>query len=884
MSGRTTEFEGVGLGDSAFLESHERQLRLWRMTLRARYLAIGAVSVLACLPLAGPNRFWIVGFLLLVVLPYNYLNDRLMQRRGTLDPTLAFSDQVLIVAVLAVVPELVAPILLVALAVNATSAVAFGRRVAAEAAAVGILGITGVLAVSQPDDGWATLLVYLVGTAFLIGVVGGIAEIERDVRARYIELMGGIDAVVWEQLTHHPTTLYVNRRTEELLGYPAASWRQPGFWADHVHPEDVDWVRERYRAAVADGRNTEIEYRFIAADGRIVHLHDRMRVEVDGNSSSRRVRGVMIDVTDRKIAEQQMDQYLNLVERLQVALYVFGLTDLADPSSLTLLAVNPAGADLLQHRAEDVLGLRFSELISVERVPDRQVIHDALVRVVHEGEAFVFDDLRLNPDDPTIPIFSANVFPLPGRNVGVSLQDVTDRVVAAEVLRRQALHDGLTGLPNRTLLNDRLREALQRSSRTAEPVSLILMDLDQFKEVNDALGHDHGDRLLIEMSRRLQRELEGRADTVARLGGDEFAVLLTDDGSLDQAREVAAQISRALEDPFHLGGITLQVNASVGIAVYPEHAVDSETLARRADVAMYTAKRSGGGSAVYSPEHDQSSVRRLALLGELRRAITDDELVLHYQPSIDLRTGELCSVEALVRWQHPVHGLMPPGEFIELAEVSGLIQPMTRWVIRRTVDQICAWQAHGLQLGVAVNLSVRNLYDHELPGWLGDVLSDAAIDASMLTLEITESELMDDPLYAMEVLGKLKALGVTTSIDDFGTGYSSLAYLKNLPIDELKIDRSFVGSMVTDESDLTIVRSTIELSHNLGLDVVAEGVEDEATLARLAELGCDRAQGFFISHPRPADELPAWISGWISQRPVRPQATEPALPRPWRAI
>jgi diguanylate cyclase len=373
------------------------------------------------------------------------------------------------------------------------------------------------------------------------------------------------------------------------------------------------------------------------------------------------------------------------------------------------------------------------------------------------------------------------------------------------------------------------------------------------------------------------------AETVARLGGDEFAVLLTADGTLEGATRVAADIATALEQPFHLGGISLQVNASVGIAVYPEHAVDSETLARRADVAMYTAKRSGGGSAVYSPEHDQSSVRRLSLLGELRRAIADDELVLHFQPSIDLRTGDICGAEALVRWEHPTHGLTPPTEFIELAEVSGLIQPLTRWVLERSVRQICSWRDEGVHLPVAVNLSVRNLYDLELAPWLNSLLLDHGVEASMLTLEITESELMDDPLYAMEVLGKLKALGLSTSIDDFGTGYSSLAYLKNLPIDELKIDRSFVGSMVTDESDLTIVRSTIDLSHNLGLDVVAEGVEDGATLARLAELGCDRAQGYYLSRPVPADQLTAWLDDLAGRQPVL-DVLASGIDRRWQAI
>jgi diguanylate cyclase (GGDEF)-like protein/PAS domain S-box-containing protein len=872
MSGGTIEFDGSGLptgaGDSTVLEWRERQLELWRMTLRARYAALIAVAVVALMPLAQPHGRWVAAAVVCILVPYNAIYDVSMRRRGALSPALAFSDQVLAVGLLAFVPDFIAPILLVTLAVNATSAVAFGRRVAGQAAAVGALGFTALVVRWDPTGGWEGLLIYLISSAFLITVVGGISEIEREIRGRYVDLMGGIDAVVWEQLTHSPTTLYVNRRAEELLGYPALAWSRPGFWADHVHPADLDWVTARYQRAVKAGANTELGYRFIAADGRVVHLHDRVRIEVGAGGETRRVRGVMVDVTDRKIVEQQMDQYLNLIERLDLALFVYGATDLDDPATLRLLAVNPAGANLLDRRADDAIGLTFDELIIVDRVPERELILNSLMAVARTGEGFVFDDLRLNPADETIPIFSANVFPLPGGAVGVSLQDVTERVVAAEVLRHQALHDGLTGLPNRTLLNERLRHALQASSRTLDAVALLVMDVDQFKEVNDALGHDHGDRLLIEMSRRLQRELGSVAETVARLGGDEFAVLLTADGTLEGATRVAADIATALEQPFHLGGISLQVNASVGIAVYPEHAVDSETLARRADVAMYTAKRSGGGSAVYSPEHDQSSVRRLSLLGELRRAIADDELVLHFQPSIDLRTGDICGAEALVRWEHPTHGLTPPTEFIELAEVSGLIQPLTRWVLERAVRQICSWRDEGVHLPVAVNLSVRNLYDLELAPWLNSLLLDHGVEASMLTLEITESELMDDPLYAMEVLGKLKALGLSTSIDDFGTGYSSLAYLKNLPIDELKIDRSFVGSMVTDESDLTIVRSTIDLSHNLGLDVVAEGVEDGATLARLAELGCDRAQGYYLSRPVPADQLTAWLDDLAGRQPV----------------
>ncbi len=882
MSAAPIEATGSERGDSSFLESRERQLRLWRMTLRARYVAIATVALLALLPLAGPHRLWIVAALLGVMIPYNYLCDLSMRRTKTLTPVIAFSDQVAVVAFLAYAPELISPILLVMLSINATSAVAFGRKVAGEAAAVGCLGVAGVLSVVDPSHGWAPFLVYMLASAFMISVVGGISAVEREVRGRYIDLMGGIDAVVWEQLTHSPTTLYVNRRAEEIIGYPAESWAQARFWHSHVHPDDREWVSQRYREAVKAGENAEIEYRFIRPDGSTVWLQDRMRVETDSAGHPSSVRGVMVDVTARKVAEQQIDQYLNLVEHVDVSLFVFALDDSADHRSLVLLAVNPEGARLVSPSPDAAIGRRLTDLLFALNPDSLDLICEALTDVIRSGQGFRFDDLRFNPEDPGSSIYAANVFPLPDESVGVSLQNVTDRVTAAEVLRHQAMHDGLTGLPNRSQLTERLRQALRHSSRTLEPVSLLVMDLDQFKDINDALGHDHGDRLLIELSHRLQ-ELLDTTDTIARLGGDEFAVLLTQPGDPECAAEVATRIRLSLEEPFHLGGISLQVNASIGIATYPVHAVDSETLARRADVAMYTAKRSGGGVAVYAPEHDQSSIRRLALLGELRRAIAEDEFVLHFQPSVDLDSGEPRAVEALVRWQHPTHGLMAPGEFIELAEVSGTIQALTRWVLERSVDTICTWRTQGIVLPVAVNLSVRNLYDLELPAWLDQLLADRGVEASMLILEITESELMDDPLYAMEVLGKLKALGVASSIDDFGTGYSSLAYLKNLPIDELKIDRSFVGTMVTDESDLTIVRSIIDLSHNLGLDVVAEGVEDADTLARLAEMGCDRAQGYYLSRPVPAEELAAWIAD-SGRRHEIATVLSGAASRRWRAI
>jgi len=457
------------------------------------------------------------------------------------------------------------------------------------------------------------------------------------------------------------------------------------------------------------------------------------------------------------------------------------------------------------------------------------------------------DVIRVELDEQGSPL------QLRGVAIDVTAQRETESRLQ-EGLRHQALHDALTGLPNRALLTDRLHQAVHEARRTETPVALLVMDLDQFKEVNDALGHHHGDLLLVEIARRLQRLLRD-CDTIARLGGDEFAMLLTVDAGRDGAVAVAEKIGGALEQPFSIDELSLQTNASIGIALYPEHAVDAEELVRRADVAMYTAKRSTASHAVYAAEHDRSSVRRLTLLGELRRAIDLDELVVYFQPTIDLRSGAAVRAEALVRWQHPEHGLMAPGEFIELAEVSGMIQPLTRWVCERAILETREWTDAGVDLGVSINLSVRNLYDPDLVPWLQATIDRSGLPAHLLTLEITESEVMEDPLVALDVLGRLRAMGVATSIDDFGTGHSSLAYLKHLPIDEIKIDRSFVGGMGDDASDATIVRSIIDLGRNLGLGVVAEGVEDAETLHRLADLGCDRAQGYHIGRPMPAASL-----------------------------
>lgn len=434
---------------------------------------------------------------------------------------------------------------------------------------------------------------------------------------------------------------------------------------------------------------------------------------------------------------------------------------------------------------------------------------------------------------------------------------------AEELVKSLAYYDPKTGLPNRTLLQNRLKEAISTAARENHPLAFLLLDLDRFKGINDTLGHPRGDILLQQVGARLKSVL-WEPDTVSRLGGDEFAVLLPRLAAAEYINVVIQKIQNAMKTPFVIEDLPIAVEASIGIALYPDHGTDADTLIQRADVAMYIAKRSGSGYAVYAPEQNQHRPDRLALMGELRHAIEHDQLLLHYQPKISLQTHRIIDVEALVRWQHPKHGMMPPGQFIAPADQTGLIKPLTLWVLNSALNQCRAWLNAGMEIPVSINLSARNLRDPEFPDQVNGVLETSGIPPDRLELEITESAIVMDPPRAMEILERLSGMGVRLSLDDFGTGYSSLGYLKKLPVDEIKIDRSFVTDMTQDEKDAMIVRSTIDLGHNLGCKVVAEGVENRETWNRLAALGCDSAQGYYISRPLPADEFSHWfgISPW----------------------
>ena len=454
------------------------------------------------------------------------------------------------------------------------------------------------------------------------------------------------------------------------------------------------------------------------------------------------------------------------------------------------------------------------------------------------------------------------IMPAPGRGASqfwvAILRDVSERRLHVAALEHQALHDSLTGLPNRLLLDDRLEQSIRAAEREGGALAVLLIDLDRFKDVNDTYGHAAGDALLAQVGPRLRGVLRS-VDTIARVGGDEFVVLLPAGGRAEDVGRSAEKILETLEAPFAVEGLAAEVSASIGIALYPEHGADGLHLLRAADAAMYMAKRSSKAYAVYSAGEDAFQKRRLVLLEELRRGIEAGELFLAYQPQVDMRTRQVSHVEVLVRWRHPERGLVLPDEFISGAERIGLSRRLTDWILESALGQARRWQLEGLTLPVSVNASTRILRDTGFASRVSALLETLDLAPELLTLEITES-LMAEPLDALATLQELRTAGVRLSIDDFGVGALSLLTLKQLPVEEIKIDKTFVLGMASEKGDAAIVRSIIDLAHHLGCRVVAEGVESAEAWERLSELGCDLAQGDYVCPPLEADDLAAWFA------------------------
>jgi len=661
---------------------------------------------------------------------------------------------------------------------------------------------------------------------------------------RVADLVESLPVVVWETESDGETLTKVIGHLSALTGFAPPEWVTAST-EQRVHADDLSKYRSARMAAHKSDGPVVSEVRLKTKDGSHVQVREVIR-SVRGPESWN-LRGVTLDITDEASARTAVDRLAAVVDNQSDPLVVVAPRKSVEIEP-TVVHMNPAFARLAQFDVEPVPGGNLWDL--APWLPN--TVRADLDDMVTTGRASDRDDLSVATPKGTRN-FDFEIVPLPDGSAAIQFTDVTDRRHAIELIRHQAFHDPLTALPNRTLLFDRLSQALAAIARDGSSVGLLLFDLNQFKEINDTLGHAHGDQLLNTIATRLALMVRPQ-DTVARLGGDEFAMVIGG-ATIDQMGDIARRAGEEVRRTIEVGGIGVEVTASIGGAVAPMHGDDPHVLLQRADVAMYEAKRSGMQYNLYTPANDRHSVDRLTLMGELS-GLLGDELRVWYQPKVDLRTGQMFGLEALARWEHPRMGLLGPGQFIELCELSGMISQLTFRVLDISVEMMAGWPGQK----VAVNVPVRNLYDRTLPEMVAQKLSDAGVEPSRLTLEITESEIMEDHRTIIEVLEEIHDLGVGVSIDDFGTGFSSLTHLRKLPIQEIKIDQSFVSGMLDNENDYMIARSIIDLSHNLGHRVVAEGIEDTATLTLLRELGCDIGQGYLFARPGPVERIRNQVS------------------------
>ena len=559
---------------------------------------------------------------------------------------------------------------------------------------------------------------------------------------------------------------------------------------------------------------------------------------------------------DESLSNKQLRLLESAVEVADQGIAI--LTPAEEVTGPRISFVNPGFCRIYGTTREAVVGQTLAAFGIVER---HQGIFDAMLAHTFDEEFFDGEAAARREDGTE---FELDVQLVPVESNGrvthwaAFLRDISETKNQMLVLRRQATYDALTDLPNRMLLLETLEKAIDTARQRKTLVALILMDLDRFKEVNDTFGHHFGDVLLKQLAERLRTLLHPN-ETLSRLGGDEFGFFLTRANDANDVAAVARRILDALQEPFAIDRHLIEISASIGIAIYPTHGSDARTLFRRADAAMYAAKETNVGYGFHNQEHESRTPDQLALTVEMRRAMERDEFELYYQPKLHLSTGLMTRAEVLIRWNHPNRGLLPPGAFIPVAERTGLIKPMTEWIIDRMLRQCTEWHKGGAPVHVAVNISAKSLQDQMLPIKLQSALDKWNMDPRFVKVEITESSIMADPAHALAITSMLQSMGVRLSLDDFGTGFSSLSNLRQLPVDELKIDKSFVMGMSASEADASIVRTMVDLAHSLGKQVCAEGVEDEQTFRRLGEMGCDLAQGYWISKPKPAADFLQWL-------------------------
>ncbi|TCS61776.1 bifunctional diguanylate cyclase/phosphodiesterase [Varunaivibrio sulfuroxidans] len=608
---------------------------------------------------------------------------------------------------------------------------------------------------------------------------------------------------------------------------------------------------ERGERGVRAGGGFDESHRIVRPDGeeRIVQWRGRVVHDEDGGVG--RLRGTVMDVTEERRAEALTERLGRILKHSWNEIYVFSV------DTLKFLDVSEGAQSNLGYTQEELHEMTPLDLKKDMTREEFELLLSPLVR--GKREMVGFEGRHYRKDGSFYPVelrVHSSFAEIPPVYMAI-VQDISERKSHVDELEHLALHDPLTDLPNRSLLQDRLNQAIRIARRRDGQLKVLVMNIDRMQEVNDTLGHENGDALIAELAHRLRATMR-EVDTIARLGGGEFAMIVAD-GVQDDLENIMARIRGVLEHPVTLGNATLDISLCIGVSQYPDHGDAPEPLLQHADIAMRMAKKDGLEVKVYRAEEDPFSLRRFMLLSELRSALAANEFVLHYQPKANMSDGVIDSVEALIRWNNPREGWIMPDEFIGLAEQTGMIGELTHWVLKEAVTQAKAWADDGAPTRVAVNLSARNLLDDGLPDYIMGLVRRAGIAPEWIDLEVTESAIMSHPELSRDMLLRLSAMGFSIAIDDFGTGYSSLAYLKALPADALKIDMSFVRNMAHNADDATIVRSTIDLAHNLGLKTIAEGVEDRAVWDLLLAYGCDKVQGYFIAKPMGSGEMQAFI-------------------------
>jgi len=691
-----------------------------------------------------------------------------------------------------------------------------------------------------------------------------------DLEARYRGLIDALPAVIYiDGAGNDDPMVDVSPGIEQLLGVTREDYLNEGSdWADYIHPDDFDRIVAASEYSVANNTEFHEEFRAVHADGRIVWVREDSVLIRDESGTPMYWLGIMFDITQQVEAKRHLHHvqstYGALVEQIPAIVY----QDKTDESWSTVY-VSPQITTLLGVLPEEWTG--ESKLwLEMLHPDDRDRAIEEVDRGIESGEPYTVEYRMIARDgrvkwfqDTAIMLTDANGNP--AFTHGVML-DITERREAEERLTYLAYHDSLTGMPNRAMFDELLELSLARARRADRGVAVLALDVDNFKLVNDSLGHEVGDRLIAQMAARLQ-EATRDTDLVARPGGDEFLMLLADleqtspvvdeNGAAISAQAVAHRVLESFEAPFEVDGTELYVTASIGISVFPLDAADATSLLRNADSAVYLAKANGPGGYVLNHLENDGALSKLSLSTRLRKAVEQKDWALHYQPLINLFSGEMFGVEALIRWPDPAGGLVPPGDFIPLAEEMGLIEAIGAWVVEEICRQDAQWRDEGLELEIGFNLSPRQLWQPDPVRRIADQIEDSGVDPQRITVEITESTAMNDPDRTLEVLHGFKDHGLKLAIDDFGTGYSSLSRLRYMPVDVLKIDRTFVRDVNADKQSASMVSAIIALANNLSMEPLAEGIETEEEWRFLAARGCSSGQGFLFSKPVPADEISA---------------------------